>query len=310
VASELRKGTTSTLTSPYYPSDKVSSIGEQLLTTQISDDVIRHLSQMSILLAEDNAFNQIVAVDTLQSLIPGISVEVAYNGKEAVEKLEEKDYVIVLMDIQMPEMDGYEAARYIRNNLSEPKRNTVIIAMTANVTAAEKEKCIEAGMKHHVSKPFKPEDLLSKLALVSTEIKKVNSNGSIPESKPHFTISDQIPATSSPMTDMTFLNSFTRGDKQKINKYINIFLQACPEQLDQMNKQLVSGNYDQLRGTAHALKPQITYMGIHAGEDLIKRIEKYAEERKEVDKLPLMLEEFVTICNKAMPELKQVVSES
>ena len=109
------------------------------------------------------------------------------------------------------------------------------------------------------------------------------------------------------ITDLTFLQSFTGGNKDKINKYINIFLQMCPGQLDAMHSLLQSQNYDGLRATAHSLKPQITYMGIKSGEGLIKTIEQYAGEKSNVDQLPELLSTFRDICSKAIAELKQEI---
>ena len=90
-------------------------------------------------------------------------------------------------------------------------------------------------------------------------------------------------------------------------KYIGIFLQMCPSQLDLMKTHLSAGNYDSLRGTAHALKPQITYMGIKSGEDLVKKIERHAAERIDVENLPQLVDEFTVICNQAMIELKEAM---
>src|SRR3954465_2346846 len=108
------------------------------------------------------------------------------------------------------------------------------------------------------------------------------------------------------LTDMTFLNSFTGGNKEKVNKYINIFLQVYPTQMSEMKKHLEAADYDRLRGVAHSLKPQITYMGIKGGADLIQKIEKNAGERIEVEQLPAVLNEFQTICDNAVVELKQI----
>ena len=107
-----------------------------------------------------------------------------------------------------------------------------------------------------------------------------------------------------PTIDLTFLQSFTGVNKEKMAKYIGIFLQMCPGQLELMKTHLGAGNYDSVRGTAHALKPQITYMGIKAGEDLIKKIERHAAEKIDVENLPNLLEEFTVLCNRAMVELK------
>ena len=108
--------------------------------------------------------------------------------------------------------------------------------------------------------------------------------------------------------DLTFLNSFTGGNPEKVKKYINMFLNYCPSQLSQMNEQLTAENYDGLRGTAHALKPQITYMGIQGGDELVKKIENMAGTQTEVEKLPEMLTNFQKICEQAMVELKEEIA--
>ena len=108
--------------------------------------------------------------------------------------------------------------------------------------------------------------------------------------------------------DLTFLNTFTGGNRDKMKKYISMFLNYCPGQLVKMKAQLQDGNYDGLRGTAHALKPQITYMGVHGGEELIKKIENMAGTKTDVKNLPEMLHNFHKICEQAMVELKEEIA--
>lgn len=115
-----------------------------------------------ILLADDNDFNQMVAQDTLMTLYKSVTVVAAMNGKEAVNKLAAEDFDVVLMDVNMPEMDGHEATRAIRQ-LAAPKNNVPIIAMTANVEKFEIDKCKESGMNDYISKPFDPEALRQKI---------------------------------------------------------------------------------------------------------------------------------------------------
>ncbi|MEZ5196717.1 MAG: response regulator [Bacteroidales bacterium] len=118
------------------------------------------LKDLNILLVEDNTFNVIVAQNELEESIPGVKIEVAENGKIAVEKVNANNYDIILMDVQMPEMDGYDATRAIRK-LNNPKSKTPIIAMTANVMKAEIERCFEAGMHGYIPKPFQSKELLN-----------------------------------------------------------------------------------------------------------------------------------------------------
>jgi signal transduction histidine kinase/CheY-like chemotaxis protein len=123
-----------------------------------------------ILLVEDNEFNQMVAVDTLMDLFPHIEVDVAENGIVALDKMSSEDYSFVFMDIQMPEMDGYETARQIRKRFNGNKQNIRICAMTANVTKEEIDQCLASGMNDYMIKPFTQETLREKVlknALVS-----------------------------------------------------------------------------------------------------------------------------------------------
>jgi HPt (histidine-containing phosphotransfer) domain-containing protein len=109
------------------------------------------------------------------------------------------------------------------------------------------------------------------------------------------------------LTDLTFLQTFTGGNKEKIAKYINLFLQACPSQLDKMKSCLAGADYPGLRAAAHSLKPQVIYMGMKKGEELIKKIEHLAGEQKEVETLPGLLSEFEQLCAAGTEELKKAI---
>lgn len=130
----------------------------------IDDNAAGHnLKGKKILLVEDNEFNQLVAVDTINDLFPDVIVEVAENGVEALKKLESSEYAFVFMDIQMPEMDGYETTRQIRKMVHEEKKHIRICAMTANVTKEEIDACLASGMNDYMMKPFTHEILKEKI---------------------------------------------------------------------------------------------------------------------------------------------------
>ncbi|MCB0549193.1 MAG: response regulator, partial [Phaeodactylibacter sp.] len=127
-----------------------------------ADNHAATLKAIKVLLVEDNQFNAIVAQEELEDAIEEVLVEVAENGVIAVEKVSHTDFDIILMDVQMPVMNGYEATKAIRD-LSNGKSQIPIIAMTANVMKEEVERCYEAGMNDFIGKPFDIEDLLSKI---------------------------------------------------------------------------------------------------------------------------------------------------
>jgi signal transduction histidine kinase/CheY-like chemotaxis protein len=154
VESELHKGSTFVVEIPFSRAP--------LIEKEMEPAMDQTLSGLNILLAEDNEFNVMVARDVLESSIPGVQVDVAGNGSIAISKVEHHDYDLVLMDIQMPEMDGYDATRHIRK-LTGKKGEVPIIAMTANVLKAEVDRCFDAGMDGYIAKPFDRTELLQKI---------------------------------------------------------------------------------------------------------------------------------------------------
>ena len=140
------------------PADKA------LITRHTVAERLKH--NLRILLAEDNLINQKVALHVLQKL--GYQTDAVVNGRAAVEAVEKKTYDLILMDIQMPEMDGFDASRRIRKN--EQFKHIPIIAMTANAMKGDREKCLDAGMDDYISKPVNPQILAQKIKSWSSKI--------------------------------------------------------------------------------------------------------------------------------------------
>ena len=160
VTSEVGKGSSFTFTVPYAIAKQ-----QEEAEIQYGREISRPhpLHDLRILLAEDNKLNVMVARVELENIIPGLHLDVAANGQLALEKLQANDYDLVLMDVQMPVMDGYEAARAIRA-LPNGKSRIPILAMTANVMQAELDQCLDAGMDGFVPKPFKQEELVEAIS--------------------------------------------------------------------------------------------------------------------------------------------------
>lgn len=158
--SKLGEGSVFYFTIPYLAGSEMTL---EKKIREIDPKILAELSTKRILLVEDNHFNQIVATDTIHDLVKGLKVECAMNGREGIEKLKINTYDLVLMDIQMPEMDGYETTKYIREKMPDAIKNIPIMAMTANVLKEEIENCFDSGMNSYIAKPFDPEDLLNKI---------------------------------------------------------------------------------------------------------------------------------------------------
>ncbi|MBK7034896.1 MAG: response regulator [Bacteroidetes bacterium] len=170
VSSELGKGSVFTVTIPFEIADASQMEKEEELTVISGTE----LNNFRILLVEDNMFNQMVAIDSIESMFKDAKVEVAENGQIALDKLNADHYDIILMDVQMPVMDGYEAAKTIRKLSNIPKSKTPIVAMTASVIKSEVDKCYESGMDDFISKPFEPEDLRQKILKYATTKNTLN----------------------------------------------------------------------------------------------------------------------------------------
>lgn len=159
VISELGKGSVFHFELPFGKTEQTLSKTEDSLPI-----IINTSRTVRLLLTEDNKFNQIVAKKTIEKEYDNISVTIAGNGSEAIELLKENDFDIILMDLQMPIMDGYEATEYIRECLDETKAQITILAMTADAQIAKDDRFKKHGMDDYVLKPFKPKQLFEKLA--------------------------------------------------------------------------------------------------------------------------------------------------
>ncbi|MGQ0829320.1 MAG: ATP-binding protein [Bacteroidota bacterium] len=164
VQSELGIGSTFSFTLPFRKNIYPDMEKENRLPEEDAPPLVEGLN---VLLVEDNILNQVLAKKVLSGW--NWNVEVADNGLIAVEKLEEKDFDIVLMDIQLPEMDGYEATRYIRNKFPHPKCNVPIMAMTAHAMSSEEDRCRVVGMNGYISKPFDQKVLYSRVIFILNE---------------------------------------------------------------------------------------------------------------------------------------------
>ncbi len=168
VKSDYGKSSSFTITLPLKKTSATEILND--IETKSHSNELSQLGKLKILLVEDIPINQFLAQTILHDF--GFESDTAENGKIAIGLLEKNHYDIILMDLMMPEMNGFEATQYIRHKMLPPKSNTPIIALTADVTKADVDKCTEVGMNEYVSKPINETDLLNKIAYLVKKSKR------------------------------------------------------------------------------------------------------------------------------------------
>lgn len=225
-------------------------LAEVVQPTLITRHSIREQKRgLLILLAEDNRINQVIALGFLGKY--GHRIEIAKNGREAVEKVRVGNYDLVLMDVQMPEMDGLEATALIREMEKTTRCHIPIIAMTAHALKGDRERCLESGMDGYISKPIKIEQLEEAIASVM----HVGNEASTPI-QPH-------PSSSAPAAlDFDQILERLGGDEGLLDEVIGIFVDQAPRHLDALRQALAQGDAKAVEATAHNLKGELGYLGI------------------------------------------------
>jgi PAS domain S-box-containing protein len=265
---------------------------EQVLNDQDLPVTVEHTSgNLRVLVAEDVTLNQLLMKTLLDDA--GYEVDIASNGKVAVEKLKKNKYDIVLMDLQMPVMNGYEATEEIRNNLG---LTLPIIALTADVTTTDVEKCRAIGMNDYISKPVDEKVLYRKLKIyLDVRDKKITNSA------------DKIETVNKndKVTSLEFLKQLTKHNVDMISEMIRVYLNETPKTLDEMKNAFENENWEGLRKAAHALVPSFSTMGIDKEyEQAAREIQRIALESKNKDEVMPLLEKILNICERASNELK------
>jgi PAS domain S-box-containing protein len=224
---------------------------------------------MTCLVVEDNVINQQVLTAMLESM--GHAVHMADNGREAVEAFSPGFFDIIFMDIQMPEMDGYEATRRIRE-IESGRTHTPIMAVTANAMKGDRELCIDAGMDDYVPKPVDP-------AALSVAIERSRGAAAAALSaEPGAPVAKRGETTMSATLDLSVLENLRayqrEGQPDIVTRLIDLFLGQAPDHVGAVEAALASGDADGLARAAHALKGASANLGATKLTSLAAEIEK------------------------------------
>lgn len=265
----------------------------------LSEKINQIPGNRKILLVEDVQLNQLLASKKIESW--GVQVDIAQNGKVAVEMVKNEMYDLVLMDIQMPEMDGLEATRHIRNLPDLKKANIPIVALTANVLKGDGERYLAAGMNGFLSKPFEDDKLFQ---IISVNLK----NGSMP-GQPLIVAKPAPRAVLSPSSeklyDLSMVQAIAGGDEGFIKKMVQIFLDTMPPSIEQLQRECQNKNWDALSKMAHKMKSTIDSMGIVRLKDVIRNIESNGKLRLDLECMPVHVKKVSDVLDECTQQLKR-----
>ncbi|WP_394666513.1 response regulator [uncultured Chryseobacterium sp.] len=267
--------------------DMTKSIGK---SESKSIEVKEHISieGTRVLLVEDNELNQLVAENSLTHF--GCEVTKADNGKIAVDILSKEQFDIILMDIQMPELDGIEATKILRKDF---RITTPIIALTANAFKTEIDNCIAAGMNSYITKPFDEDELLK---IIYKNIKMQNTSKT------------DNPGEEKILYDLKNIQALSRGNDDFIQKMLSIFITQTQETIPMVEKAFEEKNYAEIARLIHRIKPSIEGVGIYSIKETVKDLEvKSKEQQTDFPELYTMFLEVKETLFKTIKQLEREV---
>jgi len=247
------------------------------------------LHQKKILITDDNQMNRLLASIILKN--HGADILEASNGKEAIEIIKNEQPDLVLMDIQMPIMNGYDATIIARNEGYDKP----IIALTANAVKGENEKCKQAGMNDYMSKPFKEDEFLRILANSLPIDQKVQHR---------LTHIKEEKIMKHSYFDISGLEELSHGDKDFIKKMLELFIEQATQTINEIKNAYTNDQMEQVKKIAHRIKPSIDTLGIILLKEDIRDIEKNADVYGRSEKMNLLIEKLETVLVNTINEIK------
>jgi signal transduction histidine kinase/CheY-like chemotaxis protein/HPt (histidine-containing phosphotransfer) domain-containing protein len=283
VRSEVSKGTEFSFKITYAIGNEENQKSKVEIVTDLSPDFLK---DKNILLVEDNDINQLLATKVFKQW--GKTIDIAENGKIAIDQIIKNDYDVVLMDIQMPEMDGNEATIYIRENLGA-KANIPIIALTAHATLGEEKKCLDYGMNDYLSKPFDAKVLLEKLYQnVKSGYKK------------------EIDSTQEKIIDLSYLRFTSDNDKEFMEELIGLYKKNIPIAIQKIKLFCKENDVENLNKEVHKLSSSIGLLGLKTAISIITEIEHKNENKEPLSDWMVIVEDLITICERSLVEVETI----
>ena len=259
---------------------------EQLPVNETAELSVANFSGKKILIVDDNEMNRLVARTILADY--GASIMEAINGKEAIQKIKEEDFDVVLMDVQMPEMDGLEATRIIRAEISQ---QLPIIALTALALKSEKEKILATGMNDYISKPFKEKGFTQ---IISKWLNK----------KKEMMIMKESMSNRSNLYDLTRLYEISGGSEGFIQKMLGLFIQITPVNVEEMEQAYQRADYSQIKKIAHQIKSVANYLHITELNKELLQMDWIFNTAQAKEQLPGILKRIKEVVQQVVGQIK------
>ena len=291
VESKIEEGSTFSFTLGFQKTKAEAELMPEMMELGVE------MGNLKILVVEDIPLNQLLMRTLLDDF--GFECDITANGKIAVEKLKTKSYDIILMDLQMPEMNGFEATEYIRNIL---KLDTPIIALTADVTTVDLAKCRAAGMNDYVAKPLDERLLFTKIvSLVKKSIlvkaKQIEEKGNEVSKKIKY-------------TDLDYLIRRTKSNPKLMMEMISLYLEQTPPLIRTMKESLKNNDWALLQSAVHKMIPSFSIVGISVDfENMAKKVQEYASTQQEVHHISDLVLQLENVCIQACEELGEELNK-
>lgn len=281
---ESEKGIGTTI-SIFLPLQKGSE--KDVLVEEVKSVDTSALQGCSILVVDDNEFNRMVAITILEQ--NGIKAETATNGKEALEIYEKGNFDLILMDVQMPVMDGIQATKIIREEL---KSEVPIVALTAFAMKGDEEHYLSKGMDSYLSKPFHEEDLLQVISrFINNDPVEIKSKKVKQAAKTRYSLEE--------------LEAIGKGNRSFVNKMLGLFIQNADEGIKGLQVLFDKSDFEGVRKLAHRIKPSVKMMKIHEISDEVRELEMEINNQGNSERMQYLINHILEVLQDVVIEIKE-----
>lgn len=254
------------------------------------------ISNVAILAVDDTSLNRSIFYDLVYSKEHNVEVTLAENGKQAIELTLKSQFDVIIMDLQMPVINGFEATKKIRQNVNNRNQNTPIIAMTAHAIDGVSDRCEEVGMNDYVAKPINLSILFKKIAQYTNQEAEV-AEPLIEEPKLHL-VTETV--------NLESLYDLVGRKKEKLVKYIDLFLKNVPKDFKVLKIDFELGKWEDCAKIAHKIKGNAGYMGMEKAKELLAEVEKLKDVVARENNNNDIVSELETVIKKAVADLVEI----